>query len=571
MRSSWSALRSVSLAGLSPAARVWFHTVRWSILLGIAAITHLAFPTTGSLDIPSYRPGTFADREVVAPMDVTFWQTIRRVQENDDGRRPSIVVDSIEHVIHAGDLVVSPGDRVTRETAFELAALADAARTLSRDDRLLQSIVGPILFNALILSIFWLLLMMYRWETYAQLREMLFFGFLLSLVVVVSALFSRFLPERPELVPVPFLTIIVTLLYNGRIGLFAGAVAAILIGSQWAFSGQHGVVFILLAGTAAALGTRVARRRKELYFTIFTVVIAYALAALTLGLLFSWTPGAMWWSIVRGSVTALGSAAVALLILPLAESATRITTDITLLELSDPSQPLLRRLSLEAPGTWAHSLAMGNLCESACNAIGANGLLARVGALYHDIGKAPQPRYFVENQDLGTNPHDELGARESAGIVRQHVIEGVQMARAAGLPEPVVAFIPEHHGTMTMDYFLDRAKREGGTVNPEEFRYPGPRPRTPETAVAMLADSAEAAVRMLGNPTPERVRSAVEFLIKQRVDDGQLKDAPLTLSDLDRVKEEFVRVISSMHHARVGYPGDQDGFARVPRRSVGGP
>ena len=473
-----------------------------------------------------------------------------------------MVVDSLRHVIRAGDRIVSQGESVTRDQSLYLSALHDHLESSEEDGGVLRSTAGPILFNGLVLATFWLLLLFYRWESYSSLREMLFFGIVFSLVIVMTAMINRLLPGRPELVPVPFAAILVSLIYNGRLGLYAAATLAILLGNQWALRDSDLLFFALVSGVAAAVGTRAARRRKELYLTIGATFAAYAAAAVTLGLLHGWVLQQVAWSTTRGLVCALGSASVSLLLLPVAETATRVTTDITLLELSDPGRPLLRRLALEAPGTYAHSIAMANLCEAACNAIGANGLLARVGCYYHDIGKALHPQYFVENQKPGHNPHDQLPPRESAAIVRNHVLDGIAMAREAGLPESIVAFIPEHHGTQYIEYFLDRARKDGDpSLNVEEFRYPGPRPRSAETAIVMLADSTEAALRLLGDPTPERVRNAVDFLIQEKLDSGQLKDAPLTLSELDRVKEEFVRVMSSMRHVRVEYPGRIGGIA----------
>ena len=257
-----------------------------------------------------------------------------------------------------------------------------------------------------------------------------------------------------------------------------------------------------------------------------------------------------------GVLMAPASASLAMIVTPIAESATRITTDLTLLELSDLGRPLLRRLALEAPGTWAHSLAMANLCESACNIIGANGLLARVGCYYHDVGKLANPRFFMENQGGGPNPHDELSPTESARIIRNHVLDGIALAEDAGLPEVVKAFIPEHHGTTEITYFLSRARllASDGRVNPADFRYPGPRPQSAETAVAMLADSAEAVVRVLDDRRPELVREAIEQLVAQKLSSGQLDEAPLSLVDLDRIKREFARVMSGTYHKRIGYP-----------------
>jgi putative nucleotidyltransferase with HDIG domain len=253
---------------------------------------------------------------------------------------------------------------------------------------------------------------------------------------------------------------------------------------------------------------------------------------------------------------------VALLVLPLAERYTGVETDLTLLEWSDLNRPLMQRLSLEAPGTFAHSMQIASLAEAGCRAVGANALLARVGAYYHDIGKLIKPQYFVENQAKGRNPHDTLKPLQSAQIIRNHVREGLQLAEENGVPRVLRAFIAEHHGTGSISYFLERAKAQGGEApQPEDYRYPGPVPQSAETAILMLADGAEAAVRVLNDPTPQRIRDVVEHIVKQRLDQGQLRDAPLTLHQLELVKDEFARVLSGMHHARIDYPASGGGVS----------
>jgi putative nucleotidyltransferase with HDIG domain len=234
-----------------------------------------------------------------------------------------------------------------------------------------------------------------------------------------------------------------------------------------------------------------------------------------------------------------------------------------LLELSDPSHPLLRRLATEAPGTYAHSVAMANLCEAACNAIGANGLLARVGCYFHDVGKVRRPQFFVENQAAGSNPHDRLTPDVSAGIIRNHVRDGLVLAEEHGVPPIVRAFIPEHHGTAEISYFLERARAEGEDVEAEmeSYRYPGPRPQSVETAVALLADGVEAALRVLDDPTPDKIGDAIDHLFERRIDSGQLAEAPLTLAQLGKVRNEFVRVLTGIHHNRIDYPTASGGIS----------
>jgi len=295
---------------------------------------------------------------------------------------------------------------------------------------------------------------------------------------------------------------------------------------------------------------------------VLIVGAGYLAGAIALGLAGSWRVGEIGWTSVFGITNGLVSGALTILLLPLAESFTHVTTDLTLLELSDPSRPLLRRLSLEAPGTYAHSVAMANLVESACNRIGANGLLGRVGCYYHDVGKLGNPLYFVENQTRGGNPHDKIPPAQSAEIIKRHVTDGLALAEEGGLPAVVTAFIPEHHGTSEITYFYDRAKKGDANARREDYRYPGPRPRSVETAVAMLADSVEAALRVLDDLTPQKIEEAINHIVRTKLSSGQLDDAPLTLQQIEVVKSEFIRVLSGMYHNRIDYPESSGGISK---------
>lgn len=245
--------------------------------------------------------------------------------------------------------------------------------------------------------------------------------------------------------------------------------------------------------------------------------------------------------------------------LPLFENTFKITTDIRLLELLDLNQPLLRNLLLQAPGTYHHSIIVGNLSEAAAEAVGANPLLARVSSYYHDIGKVKMPDYFIENQQSIDNRHEKLSTTMSSLIITSHVKEGVELARSQNLPEPILDIIREHHGTALMTYFYEKAKshHEPGTppVSEDDYRYPGPKPQSRVSALVMLADAVEAASRVLTDPTPARISALVEKITNRIFLDGQLDDCELTLKDLQKIKEHFTFILTSIFHKRIDYPG----------------
>jgi putative nucleotidyltransferase with HDIG domain len=246
--------------------------------------------------------------------------------------------------------------------------------------------------------------------------------------------------------------------------------------------------------------------------------------------------------------------------LPIFESLFNLTTDITLLELSDMNHPLLRRLAIEAPGTYHHSIVVGNLSEKAAEAIKANSLLARVGAYYHDIGKMEIAEYFVENQSGIRNKHEKLTPSMSALIIGSHVKKGVDLAHQFDLPDKVAYFIEEHHGTTLMSFFYAKAKETGGEseLHEDDFRYPGPRPNSRETAIVMLADSVEAASRTLEDPKPSRIRNMIKRIINDKFQAGELSHSELTMHDLGLIEDSFVNMLIGVFHARIDYPKTEE-------------
>jgi putative nucleotidyltransferase with HDIG domain len=472
--------------------------------------------------------------------------------------RARAAVDPVAATVLRGEKIVGAreqiGEREEERLRAYQAALVERGLDDAGEDTLARA-VGAILFNAALLGILGLLLWLSRRALYDDLRALFLLGILVVSVAGTAALVAwAGLPQ--ELIPFTFAVLIVATLWGGRLGLSVALLLALLLGGQTPFLGITVPFTAAVTGAAAAFSVRAAQRRSQTWLFVVIIALAYALVAVTLGLLRSREAPDVLNSVAWGVASAVLSSVVAIGFLPLLESWARVTTDAMLLELSDTNRPLLRRLQREANGTFHHTINVANLAEAACHAIGANSLLARVGAYYHDIGKVAKPQYFIENQPKGRNPHDKLKPAMSAAIVRSHVIEGLRLADEARLPPPVKAFIREHHGTQSISFFYEKAKEADpdGSVNPQDFTYLGPRPRSRETAVLMLADSVESAAHVLPDPTPDRLRDLVERIVAGKIAARQLDECPLTLHDLDVVKEQLARVLAGMYHHRIDYP-----------------
>jgi cyclic-di-AMP phosphodiesterase PgpH len=414
---------------------------------------------------------------------------------------------------------------------------------------------GQFLFNLIILSLFGALLYFYRPEVYRDVRHTLLMASLFLAVIGAAGVIAN--SHAPvALIPIAFPALVVATLWDGRLAINLSLVAAILLSGQAPFLGITALLTLVVAGAVGSLSVRVVRRRAQTWGFIALLAAAYVLAALVLGLLRTWSLPEMLVFSGWGAVSAVASAFAALGFLPLFESYTRITTDQTLLELADANHPLLRRLSREAPGTYAHSINVANLSEAAAAAIGANTLLTRVGVYYHDVGKMGRPHYFIENQPGGRNPHDRLKPAMSASVVRNHVLDGIKLAEEAKLPECIKAFIREHHGTQSISFFYDQARdaEPDAKLDARDFEYPGPKPQSKETAILMLADSVESAARVLPDPTHDNVRELVDRIVQGKIDAGQLDDAPLTMQELTAIKAELTSVLAGMYHQRIDYP-----------------
>ncbi|HEU4640981.1 MAG TPA: HDIG domain-containing protein, partial [Gemmatimonadaceae bacterium] len=359
-------------------------------------------------------------------------------------------VDVNRYQVRAGEKIVGEHEVVGRPEFEKMRALHDAMQGRASGQRAVGRVLGSIAYNALVLAILGIAIVLFRPQVYRAFRSLTLFAIIYLLVLVVAAAAAQWTPVHPELVPVALAAIILSVLFDPRISMIAAMILAVLVGGQSVYRGTNALFINLVGGAAAALSVRVILRREQSYQYVITIGVAYLFAALAIGLTLGWHTSDIATSAGLGVANAIVSVVFAMFLVPLAEKFTGITTHLTLIEYSDLNRPLLRRLSLEAPGTYAHTIAMANLVEAACTAIGANGLLARVGTYYHDIGKLKKPQYFVENQAGGRNPHDKLKPGTSASIIRNHVREGMELAAEYHIPRAIASFIPEHHGTASI-------------------------------------------------------------------------------------------------------------------------
>ncbi len=492
---------------------------------------------------------------------------------NQTRARRQQVVELVEpafYEVKRGRTILRTGDEVTEQHLRELQAMEEQLG----GGRPGLDLAGVTALVALAVISLWRFVVHYRRRfRYQRVKRL----YLLTLVVLVGMVavirFSIFVAEAvaSSAARAP-LNSLESYLY--AIPYAAGAVLLLLLVDTqvaWAFAGAFAVIigavtqdlgltlYALLGSFAGIYGMSQYKQRTALAQTGLLVGVANAMAVLGLGLLEQ--PPAAWEIIAFSAMCAfVGGVLVSMLAtfaLPPLEHLFGSLTDIKLLELSNMNLPLLKELAVQAPGTYHHSVVVGTLAEKAAEAIEVNSLFTRVAAYYHDIGKMQQPHYFVENQKEGQNPHDNLSPSMSVLVLTNHVKEGVAYGEEYGLPQPLIDVIPQHHGTRQILYFLDKAKQlavNGEEINPENYRYPGPKPQTKEAAILMLADSVEAVSRTLAEPSPGRMRSIIHRTIHEVLDDGQFDECAITMADLAKIEEAFLGVLVGMRHQRIEYP-----------------
>jgi hypothetical protein len=458
-------------------------------------------------------------------------------------------------VVRKGEEIVSKGGVVTEEVYEKLDSYQAKFESdvLSRQDGY-TVYAGYLLLTALMLGVFLLYLHTYRREilmkwnylgfVYLWLLAFSYFTYLVERVGVLSVL----------VIPFCIAPIVVRHFFTYRLAFFTHVVV-VLIASFLTTAGFQFIFMQILAGVVAVLAVADARNWSKFFQSVLSILLTYSLALLGLSLIeegdlldIDWS--AFSWLLLNALLTLL-----AFPLIPLMERIFGFTSSISLVELADMNRPLLKELAVHAPGTLQHSIQVGNLSEAAANEIGADALLVRVGALYHDVGKMLNPEYFVENQ-TNISPHETLDNLQSAAIIIEHVTEGVRLARKNRLPQALVDFILTHHGTTRVEYFYRTYRKEnpGKEVDEALFSYPGPKPSTKEQAILMLADSIEATSRSLQNPTGQDIDDLVEKITAGKIKEGQFSDTSLTFGELERCKAVFKKMLRSIYHVRIEYP-----------------
>ncbi len=450
-------------------------------------------------------------------------------------------------------LIVQEGEIVTERHIAQLEALGKLGTRAH-----IGGYIGLFVLLVLIFAVVLLYLYFFNREIYDNITYLSLLSLILVLTLVMG-LAARYFSGY--LIPVATSAILITVLFESRLAVFINVIIVLFLGIV--MEGEFNYIVVALLGSFVAIySVSTLQHRSDLtkagvYVAGMNMVAIISIFLLMEGFhleydyLREFSIG-----VLAGVGSGLLSAVLAIGLLPYLENTFGLTSAITLLELADPGRPLLRRLLMEAPGTYHHSIVVGNLAEAAAEAVDADPLMCRVAAFYHDTGKIRRPYFFVENQLTGHNPHKRISPNLSSLIIRSHVKDGAEMARKEKLPQPIIEIIQQHHGNSLVSFFYLQALNDGkaAELSDEEFRYEGPLPQSKEAAIILLADAVEAAVRSLSRPVSGRIEGMVRRIIKEKLNDGQLDEAPLTLKDLDKIGDTFVYILSGIFHQRIEYP-----------------
>ncbi|MEP5339453.1 MAG: HDIG domain-containing metalloprotein [Algibacter sp.] len=456
--------------------------------------------------------------------------------------------------VEKGTLVISKGEVVEGDKFQKLKSLQSEYESQVWNEANYNWILfAYTLLVALALLMLLLFLRKYRKDVFENNTKVTFIFFNVFLMVLITTLVVNYNSKYIYVVPICILPLIFKAFFDARLGLFAHVITVLLLGSIVPNSYEY-MFLQIIAGIVTILTVSELYKRANLFISVGQITLIYIIAYFAFFVIHEGSVETLKWEtfllfILCGLAT--------LFVQPLIyiyEKIFGLVSDVSLLELSDTNSKLLKELANVSPGTFHHSLNVANLAEASANEIGANAMLVRVGALYHDIGKMVNPNYFTENQSTGINPHDELTSKESAQIITNHVINGIEIARKNNLPDRVIDFIRTHHGTSVVYYFYKKEKSVNEDVEKSDYSYPGPKPFSKETAILMMCDSVEAASKSLKNPTSTKIDAFVENIIDKQIDEGQFLNANITFKEIESIKKVLKRKLANIYHLRIEYP-----------------
>ena len=456
--------------------------------------------------------------------------------------------------VDQGRLIIAKGEVVEAENLKVLESLkAEYESELWTANNYYYILIGYTVLVALVLIMLFLFLKKYRKTVYDNNVKVTFIFFNILLMVFITTMVIKYNDQLVFVVPLCILPLILKTFFDARLGLFVHVLAVLILGFVVPNSFEY-IFLQIITGIVTILTVSELYKRANLFVSVGQITLIYIIGYLAFHTIHEGDLSDIEWYtlglfLLNGMIT--------LFVQPLIyiyEKLFGLVSDVSLLELSDTNSKLLKELSNKAPGTFHHSLQVANLAEAAANEIGANAMLVRVGALYHDIGKMNDPTFFTENQITNVNPHDELSPRDSARIIIDHVIKGIEIARKNNIPDRIIDFIRSHHGTTLVYYFYKKQKDLEGELNEEDFRYPGPLPFSRETAILMMADSVEAASKSLKDPTFLIIDEFVDKIISGQMKANQFLNADITFKEIETIKKIFKQKLINIYHLRVEYP-----------------
>ncbi|MEZ7793235.1 HD family phosphohydrolase [Niallia circulans] len=471
-------------------------------------------------------------------------------------------VDGVEPIrVLQGQVLVEEGQLISREIhrQLELVGLLDS-------DNSIQPFIGlGLIILAMLAALYFYTLKRTSKEKGNNIQFYLMFFLIISVTIVLMKTISAFqqfeYTEIGYIFPAAMAVMLIKILMEEKSALLVTIMLAVcgMIMFNEGVAGTFNVgmgIYIITSGLASILFLNKRNQRTNILYAGFFISFINIVTILAILYLQNGHYGAKEYGVflLLAVISGISSAVLTIGFLPFLETGFGVLSTIKLIELSNPNHPLLRKILTEAPGTYHHSVMVANLAESACEAIGANGLLARVGCYYHDIGKTKRPHFFIENQMNMGNPHDRIPPQASKNIIIAHATDGAELLRKYKLPKEIVDIAEQHHGTSLLKYFYFKAKEKGGEVKESDYRYPGPKAQTREVAIIGIADSVEAAVRSLNAPTTEQIDSLIKNIISDRLQDGQLDECDLTLKELDIVRNTLSETLKGIFHSRIEYP-----------------